>query len=291
MALPIRGIWASRYAQPSVGERVWGTGINQVHYHYGSAPLRTFPVRPMQGMHPGEGPGAPETVTAPHEAASDPRNYDYTFLPNTVEGFYIDDRPAWDVATEDMPARFSTGDMPPLNATGGFKNRFRALMEGAHRTFRGAQTNDYMIPSETVSEGWLNKPNFGPVAVASPSSFDQYERQTSMQQRFKVQDNSRAQERGTDPPREPIPSRVQRQRSPVYSGEQRHWDMFPKQQTPTRERDFYYRTAGTGYQQWMEPNEVYDIEALERTPPADPYIGEQDTQIAYGYTPEDNFYA
>jgi hypothetical protein len=67
--------------------------------------------------------------------------------------------------------------------------------------------------------------------------------------------------------------------------------MFPKQQTATRERGFYYRTAGTGYEQWMEPNQMYEVEALERTPPPDPYIGQQDIQMSYGYTQEDNFYA
>jgi hypothetical protein len=148
-----------------------------------------------------------------------------------------------------------------------------------------------MVPSETVSEGWLNKPNEGPVAVAAPSSFEQYERQTSMQQRFKVQDNTRARERATDPARSEIPSRVVPQRSPVYSGEERHIDMFPYQQTPTKEREFYYRTAGTGYAEWMDVNEMWDQTAVERTPPADPYIGQQDTQMNYGYTVEDNFYA
>jgi len=292
MALPMKGIWASRAVQPYVGHEVWGTGINQVHYDYGSPSLRTKAVRPLAGMDVGDGPGSPETITPPSEAVADTHDYEYTELESVVYGIYYDDRPSWDVLAPDNPSRYSTDEHPPWNASGGYKNLFRAVFEGAGRTFRGKRPRaDYMIPSETVSEGWLNKPNEGLVAVAAPSSFDQYERQTSMQQRFKTQDNSRAVERNTDPPREPIPSRVQRQRSPVYSGEQRHWDMFPKQQTPTRERDFYYRTAGTGYQQWMEPNEVYDIEALERTPPADPYIGEQDTQIAYGYTPEDNFYA
>jgi hypothetical protein len=291
MALPMRGIWAARYAQPSVGERVWGTGINAVHYEYGSPAARLAPIRPMQGMDPGEGPGAGDTVTPPYEGVSDPRAYDFTFLPNTEQNFYADDRPSWDVPPEDSPVRYSTQDQPPLNASGGYKNRFRALMEGAHRTFRGSQSNDYMIPSETVSEGWLNKPNEGPVAVASPSSWDQYERQTSMQQRFQVQSNMRARDRATDPARSEIPSRVVNQRSPVYSGEERHVDMFPYQQTAIRERPFYYRTAGTGYNQWMDVNETYDITAVERTPPADPYIGQSDIQMEYGYTQEDNFYA
>jgi len=67
--------------------------------------------------------------------------------------------------------------------------------------------------------------------------------------------------------------------------------MLPKEQTATRRRDFYYRTAGTGIQEQMTPNETWDVEAIERTPPDDPYIGNQDTAITYGYTPEDNFYA
>jgi hypothetical protein len=293
MALPMKGTWAARAIQPSANELVWGTGINPVHYEYGSPAARLSAVRPLQGMSRGEGtPGAPETITPPYEAYGDTRHYDFTELPNDAYGIFYDDRPPWDVSTPDNPSRYATGQHPPLGSTGSYKNQFRSIFEGAGRLFRGKRPRaDYMIPSETVNEGWLNKPNEGPVAVADPSSWEQYERQTSMQQRFKTQDNSRAVERGTDPVREPIPSRVVRQRSPVYSGEKRHVDMFPYQQTPERERRFYYRTAGTGYQQWMQSNEMYDIEALERTPPADPYIGQADTQVQYGYTPEDNFYA
>ena len=286
MALPIRGIWANRYAQPSANARVWGTGINPVHYQYGSPNLRLHPVRPMEGLPQGEEPS-----WQPHEGPADTHDYEYTELPNTVEGIYYDDRQGWDVAPEDRIARYSTGIQPSYNAPGRVNNWFRNVMGGARRTFRGAQSNDYMIPSETVSEGWLNKPRNGEVARGKPSDPEQYERQTSMQQRFATRNNRLSQLRATDADRHPIGSRVQRQRIPVYSGQERHVDMFPYQQTPERERAFFFRTAGTGYTEWMAANEKLDVAAVERTPPPDPYIGQQDTQIQYGYTTEDYFYA
>jgi hypothetical protein len=114
-----------------------------------------------------------------------------------------------------------------------------------------------------------------------------------MQQRFQTRANTLAVQRGTDEAREPITSRVVPQRSPVYSGGRRHYDMFPFQQTPDTERTFYYRTAGTGQPAWMQNNEQWTIDAVERTPPSDPYIGTPDTSglLEYGYTPEDYFYA
>jgi hypothetical protein len=287
MALPMRGIWAARYAQPSASAAVWGTGINAVHSYYGSPNIRLHPTRPMEGLpHGGEPP-----YWAPYEGPHDTHDYEYTELPNTVEGIYYDDRQGWDVASEDRIARYSTDQHPPYNAPGRVNNWFRSLNEGAHRLFRGAASNDYMPPSETVSEGWLNKPDNGEVARAKPSDPEQYERQTSMQQRFATRNNQLSLERATDEPRHPIGSRVMRQRIPVYSGERRHTDMFPYQQTPEREREFYYRTAGTGVQEWMQANQKLEVSAVERTPPPDPYIGQQDTQMQFGYTQEDYFYA
>jgi hypothetical protein len=288
MALPIRGIWAARAVQPGASVAVWGTGINPVHSVYGSPAARLSRLRPMEGM-----PGDVGDHTPPYEGVPDAGGYAFTQHENTVEGIYYDNRPAWDVPTEDSPVRVSTQGQPSYNASGSVKNTFRAMFEGAGRTFRGKRPRaDYQIPTETVSEGWLNKPNFGPVAVAKPSDPVQYERQTSMQQRFAARSNELSQLRGTDALRHMINSRIQPQRSPVYSGEERHYDMFPVQQSPDTRREFYYRTAGTGNQQWLESNQMWDINAVERTPPPDPYIGTPDQQVEqFGYTTEDYFYA
>jgi len=288
MALPIRGTWAARYAQPYAGTTVWGTGINDVHYTYGSPAARQAPIRPMEGM-----PGAQvEAHTPPYEGVADTGGYDFLQHENTTTGIYYDDRPPWDVPPQDDPSRYSTQGHPSYNVSGATKNSFRSKMEGAYRTFRGKLPRaDYQTPTETVSEGWQNKPKEGPVAVAKPSDPSQYERQTSMQQRFQARGNQLSQLRGTDALRHMINSRVQPQRSPIYSGDRRHYDMYPRQQSPDRERPFYFRQAGTGNEPWMENNQMWEISAVERTPPPDPYIGQQDTQIGYGYTNEDYFYA
>jgi hypothetical protein len=124
----------------------------------------------------------------------------------------------------------------------------------------------------------------------------QYERQTSMQQRYAVRNNNLAVKRGTDEPRTDIGSRTAGQKLKTYSGEipgsNRHYDMFPYQadQIP---RPFHYRTAGTGYQQWMEANQWWQVQPVRRTPPPDPSMGIPETgeDQNFGYTAEDNFYA
>lgn len=297
MALPMRNLWASRHAQPSVGALVWGTGINSVHSHYGSPHLRLNPVAPMQGMEP-----PPSEVTAPHEAVAD-RTPDRSlwgyqaddlsyYLQSVAPTPQYDNRPDWTVETPRNPSRFSTQGMPAWTAPSYVRDAFRGTYGGARRLFRGkARYALYYEPTETVSEGWLNKINAGPIAIAKPSDPAQYERQTSMQQRFAVRTNDLGVMRGTVPPTSPIKSRIVPQRSPVYSGQERHYDMAPYQQTADREREFYYRTAGTGPQPWLEANETWDLEPMERVPPANPYIGQSETQAQYGYTGEDNFYA
>jgi hypothetical protein len=247
----------------------------------------------MEGM-----PQESHDITPPHEAVPErehPGKYwGYQPEDSTYTTLEVDSRPDWTVAPEDSPVRFSAGDQPPVNATGAAKSRFRGMFGGAYTFWRGnLPRGNYMIPSETVSEGWLNKPNEGPVATAKPSDPSQYEMQTSMTQRFKTRDNRHAIQRNTDEAREPIASRVQPQRSPVYSTGERLYDMFPFQQTPTTERDFYYRTAGTGEPSWMEDNQMWEINAVERTAPPDPYVGTPDTSssLQFGYAPEDYFYA
>jgi len=241
----------------------------------------------MQGM-----PGIAHDHTPPYEGVGDTRNYDFIDGENITQGIYYDNRPDWEVPPEDSPVRYSTQGHPSINASGSAKNIFRSIFEGAGRTFRGKRPRaDYMVPTETVSEGWLNKPKEGDVARAKPSDPAQYEIQTSMTQRFAARGNDHAVMRNTDAARHQIRSRVQRQRSPVYSGEERHYDMDPRQQHPDRERPFYFRTAGTGDQDWMVHNATWDINAVQRTPPPDPYIGPTEAQVEYGYTNEDYFYA
>lgn len=284
MATPIGGAFA-RQAQPVASARIWGSGINAVHSYYGSPPLRETPWAPREGQQTPPFKSVPQQLLPSHL-------WGYTEPPSPHD-LVTDGRPAWDVPPEESPSRYSTRGMPPWSAPGWVNEAFRAAVSGAHRVWRGKYPRaKYRVPTETVSEGWLNKPNFGPVAVAKPSDPSQYEMQTSMAQRFQVRHNAAAVARGTADPASPIASRVVPQRSPVYSGGLRHYDMFPVQQTPWRIRPFFYRTAGTGFPEMMAPNETYDIEPIQRVVPPDPSLGEDETGLSdYGYSPEDRFYA
>lgn len=277
----VSGTWNRQFVGYS-GAQVWGTGLHPVHYHYGQDTARGD-----VSLREGE-------VTPPFAAVPDPliatELWGYTCEDSTYTGVQYDDRPNW----TDPPGNFRANSMqqPSWNAPQRINEGFRARFGGAYRVFRGvsqAQSDvQYQIPSETVSEGWRNKPK-GQAANAVVSSQAQLERQTSMQQRYQTRDNNAAVERATDEPREPIASKVTGQRLKVYSGGERHYDMFPKQQEQMP-RPFWYRQAGTGRPGDMAPNELWYIEALERIPPPDPCMGTPETDIAteFGYTTEDS---
>jgi hypothetical protein len=169
------------------------------------------------------------------------------------------------------------------------KTRIRSIFDGARKAnYKMADS----LPSETVSEGWLNKAKDGKLADARTSDPSQYEIQTSMTQRYQTRVNNAAVARGTDNERASIESRTAPQKVKHFSGEERHYDMFPAQQTEIL-RPFLYRKAGTGPEQYLEPNEMYVATAIQRVPPPDPSLGvtETDSSLDYGYTDEDYFYA
>lgn len=291
MAIPIKGAYLNTYAVPYVGAKVWGTGYNPVHMYYGSPAAR------LNAINPREGDVTPPFAGVPDQLISNGGDWGYSEQEVALEGqqyFIRDDRPGWDIESPNNPSRYSTDDHPPWNASGAAKTRFRAIMGGAYSMWRGKLPRaDYMIPSETVSEGWVNKPTGRPANAVTPDP-SQLIVQTSPVQRYRARNNDHAVARATDAARSHINSRVSGQRTPRYSEGERLYDMFPKQQhpdSPIMQRDFFYRTAGTGLQDQMQPNAMWEVNAIERTPPPDPYIGQQDTSYQYGYTPEDNFYA
>jgi hypothetical protein len=275
--MPFTNLWSQKYLVPYSGYKVWGTGINPVHEIYGSPPDRLTPIPGMQGQSTSPHQSVPEVLVAPGDM------WGYTLEDSRATGVDYDGRPAWN----EQPSQYrgDSDDHPPYNAPGMVRERFRAMMAGAHR-YRQKMAD--ALPSETVSEGWLNKPKGSP-ADAKPSSPAQYEMQTSMTQRYRTRVNDEAVDRATDNPRAGIDSRVRGQKLKVYSGGLRHYDMTPRTQTVVP-RPFSYRTAGTGEPRQMIPNEVYTITPIERTPPPDPFIGEPENEIqsGFGYTPEDN---
>jgi hypothetical protein len=285
MAGPLSGAWARQNVGYS-GASVWGTGINPVHAYYGSPPARVGNLAMREGEITSPGHSYPEQLI-PTEL------WGYQLEDSLYTGVQYDDRPNW--TQEPSQFRSHTGSQPSWAAGGATTNRFRALRGGAMRLFRSVSPMpghiQYQEPSETVSEGWLNKPH-GQPANSVPSDDKQLIVQTAMVQRYQTRANDQAVARGTDEPRTGIASLVTGQKLKVYSGGERHYDMEPKVQD-TIPRAFWYRTAGTGMPGDMLPNTMYTVQPLQRIPPAEPSMGIPETSqsAGYGYTSEDMFYA
>lgn len=288
MAAPFKGAWAARYAQPYTGASVWGTGVNQVHAVYGSPADRLQPLAPREGE---AVPAQNRTPAGEGQQDDTPDTsywgYDPEQIANTTGDYiYYDDRPHLGTDSQNSKVRSNSQGHPPANATGMAKAAFRAIMGGAHRV------NQKLVdgyPSETVSEGWINKAT-STVADAKPADDSQVFIQTSMTQRYRTRSNANAQLRGTDAPRSSIDSRVMAMVEKVYSTGERSYDMEPREQDEIP-RPFYYRTAGTGDPSYMAPNEMWDVGPVQRTPPPDPSLGPDENNLQYGYTNEDQFYA
>lgn len=313
------------YNVPYATAAVWGTGIDPVHSYYGEGPpvrvygrqdaLGSSPVqeghtsrsRDYQNPADSSGTNAPEELTWGYYVDYGPDSFgggaDSAIShgdvgPPTYQD--MDDRPPWNVDTPSNKLRSTASTMVPWNVSGAV---MRALRTGSHR-FRmtsgivehGAGAYQPISaepsisnPTETVSEGWLNKVTSF-VSDSEPSADQQIFVQTSMRQRYLSKDNGRAQLRETDDARTSIRSRVMPMVEKVYSTGERSYDMFPYQ-ADVIARPFRFRTASTGRQEWLEPNEYRPITPVQRTPPADPAAGVPEVSSPdYGYTGEDTMY-
>lgn len=286
MAGPVSGAWARTNQVQTLGATVWGTGINPVHQFYGSPDARIAPLALRQGEVTPAFQGAPDQLL-PTEL------WGYQREDSMYTGMDYDDRPSWVQSTPQF--RNDAGNQPPLGSPGFVVTAFRSMRGGAYRRFRSRSPiqgqAQYVVPSETVSEGWTNKAH-GRIADARPSDDSQLIVQTSMIQRYQTRNNRAAVARNTDVPRAGIESLVTGQKVKNYSGGERHYDMFPRQQDMLI-RPFWYRQAGTGRVGDMLPNTMYTVQGMERIPPAEPAMGTPETEInsQYGYTSEDHFYA
>lgn len=284
---PVSGEWARANLRPYAGNTVWGTGINPVHAYYGGPPARVGDLAQREGEITPPYQGTPD-VLIPHDL------WGYSLEDSLYTGVNYDDRPNW--SQEPSQFRGKTHGQPAWGSSGGAVSAFRGLKDGAFRKFRNRtrtlSPTSYQVPSETVSEGWLNKPH-GTPANSNPSDDSQLIIQTSQVQRNKTRTNDNAVKRGTDAPRAGIGSLITGQKVKVYSGGERHYDMEPREADPNMLRAFWYRTAGTGPVGDMLPNTMYTINPLQRIPPAEPGQGTAETALTsqYGYTGEDQFYA
>lgn len=309
---------------PYATASVWGTGIDPIHAYYGEGP----PLRMLgRDGHLGSSPVARESPRdREYQQAADSQSldppqevtwgYDVDYGPDSFgQGpdspislvdttfavtQFMDDHPSWNVAPEQARLRSDASTQAPWGTGGGI---MRAIRAGAARYRLNpeeqltGQGDGYQPisaepsnsnPTETVSEGWLNKTTTF-VAEAEPSSVEQYEVQTSMRQRFGIRDNMRAVARATDDERSRIASRVEAMIEKVYSTGERSYDMFPYQ-IDQIERPFRNRTAGLGPAEWMQANEYSPVTPVRRTPPPDPSMGPAEVSDDYGYTAEDTMY-
>jgi hypothetical protein len=327
MGRAYRGPYArqSSYLPAYATAAKWGTGIDPVHAYYGEGPpLRVIGRSGAIGSSPVGGaeqdprgrdyqqPGHSSGTDAPQELTW---GYELDYTPEGVgvgadgplsysdaapgQFFFMDDHPAVGDDAARARLRSDTKDQTRWGTSGA---RFRAIRDGAarYRLWSGVNTDSHYspisaeeansLPTETVSEGWLNKVTSF-IADANPSDDSQIFVQTSMRQRYGTRDNGRAQARATDDARSLIESRVEAMVEKVYSEGERHYDMDPYQIDQIN-RPFRYRTAGVGPAEWMVTNEYSAVGAVQRTPPPDPAMGIPEVSSAddYGYTGEDSMY-
>jgi hypothetical protein len=326
MGQPVTGAWANKYqAQvPYVDARRWGTGVNPVHAYRGytgrpqNSKLNANEMGVPDGVHPASigdtEPGFVEYGAPWGYSHEDIAGLDVFADDNAaVNGlpFEKDGWPSWTgdgqngQSTPVNRASIGPQQARPWGAPQRVYERLRSMRAGAYDTDRWVSNQ---IPTETVNEGWVNKAASGmdegtyPDDFTQPPDDSQLWVQTSEVQRTKTMVNTRAVMRGTDETRTPIASRLAPMKLKVYSGQEpfvpnepdtyRAYDMFPYQ-IDDIPRPFYYRTAGTGPQEYMGTNDQRNRQGLQRTPPPDPSMGIPDTQLSddeYGYSSEDTGY-
>jgi hypothetical protein len=297
MGQSITGAFARSYQGnvPYTGAGKWGNGINPVHAVYAGPPRPFGPGVPNdldQRTHPSMASDDTIEMGPPWGAPNDPSYLDSVANENeAVEGViaYQDDFPSWDDPPSQIRAEVDPGMAAPWGVRG-IPSGLHHADAGPNFGYDGGGRPDSGmpgLPTETVSEGWLNKAKIGIVADSDPADESQVFVQTSQVQRYKEQNNERAQLRGTDGVRSSIPSRVVPQRVKEYSGGERHYDMFPRQ-IDDIPRPFRYRTAGLGPSPYLHPNEMRLINPLQRVVPGDPSMGTPADQLSDGgYTDED----
>jgi len=306
MGLPITGAFAraTQEQAPYAGAAKWGNGINAIHARYDGPPRpfgpgvpndldkRTPPATAADDVEYGPPWGAPDDPSYLDAVASESEAMDG--VPFQQDGW-----PDWgsqDQTTTDMRLnRENTPpEYPPWNENGNFiRNRPMGPTDNV---------GSKLTPTETVSEGWVNKGVSGhlesrPENVAGDADQSQVFVQTSEVQRNKGMAQVRGLREGppgkTDEPRHEIAPRKAGPKIKNYSGEMRHYDMFPYQ-IDDIPRPFYFRTGGTGPQPYLYNNAFRLVNPLQRTPPPDPSMGLVDTQLtdpddpgSYGYTSEE----
>jgi hypothetical protein len=313
------GVFARPRKQRSVdyaGNYVWGTGINRIHAYRQptgrpqnyNEPLSDLDKRTLAHM-TGD-PGFIETGPPWGYQEEDLAGLDVFANPDVaIHGYAQEDdqHTNWgdglgftDRAT--IPDNQSRPWQDPPGQRRWLRSQKYAGGPRGGATNAGPQPtyqNSNELPTETVSEGWINKGVTGGLIDsqeydAEPAPTHQAFIQTSMVQRHRMLNNDRAVQRGQDEPRESIASRIVGPKIKTYSGEEvdsnRHYDMTPYE-ADAIPRPFKYRTFGTGPQKYTQNNMQYERIAMQRTPAPDAGLGEPDTELDTqtdgGYTSDD----
>lgn len=255
----------------------WGTGYNSVHGNRdGGTGRETAPYEQTNVIQ--------EDLTTPYDE-------DVAYLPeddaSTLWGYGVDtgtaDRPSLGQPSDrsEVPDNFPSWGKTKTGIPGGTK--LRSHDHGAEATYTGKRK-----PNGTVTEGWRNKVT-SYVNDSDESDVSQLLVRTSDVQRDQTRAGSQTPSGRANEYDAPIKSRIPGMKEKVYSGEARHEEMTPRAQDLII-RPFWNRTAGTGYKQWLQPNEMYVSEAMTRQVPDNPDTGPTVTTNEYGYTDEDNSY-
>jgi hypothetical protein len=321
MAGPYTGTWRAQATSLAeyTGASKWGTGINPVHSIPGEGPA--LQIASKLNIDPVTTPGGQET-----DVISEDYSWDSTYNPDpTLPAYDVTDASIWgagdDTGTADR-APWGTGmsdsDSPvngvglpnptyagrPLAATRGKTQNatdssfpswggsrkpgpagrlIRAIRRGSDMT-----TAARVLPNEDVAQGWTNKTH-GIAADSRPADDSQLLIQTSMIQRYKQRAGSQRSASQSEYSA-PIDSRVTGQKVKTWTrpDSARHWDMLPYEQQDYA-RPFLSRQAGTGYREWMYPNDMYVSPAIQREPAPDPALGPiAGSADDYGYATEDS---
>lgn len=330
MAGPYTGAWRASAVSVAqyTGAQKWGTGVNPVHAIPGAGPaLRRSGTK--LNIDPASPPGGQETDIIAEDYAwqqnwnDDPNQPPYNVTPPSEWAYGTQtgtsDRPSYgsEMADSDAPVNAGgeanpadpghpvtvvrgmtqndTGNPFPswgmndggkTGASGPPAGRFiRAIRRGYLQAVRG-------LPNEDVAQGWLNKAH-GIPGDSRPADDSQVFIQTSDVQRYKTRAGSQRQA-SQSTFAAPIESRVTGQKLKVYASPEsaRHWDMLPYEQQDFI-RPFLSRQAGTGYREWLSPNEMYVSPAIQREPAPDPALGpippmDYASTGDYGYSQEDS---
>jgi hypothetical protein len=201
-----------------------------------------------------------------------------------------DDRPPYNVVTEqwrDNATALTETEWPEWGERESGVPGGDAQRHEDHGTLLSRRAK--VRPTETVSEGWLNK--IFQVQPNNPSLPDpsQLIMQTSMMQRDQTREGSQAAEGRASEFMAPIRSRIVGMRLKAFSGGQRHYDMQPREATEII-RPWWSRTAGTGDPDMLEVNDMRVREPITRTVPSEPDQGPSEPvvdHINYGFVQED----